>query len=208
MNHGETNQKRVIGDLLNVGLGNHLTGQVFDKVDYPIPSGAALFRILPIPELDFARHDILTVVDTLPPVFEYSRLLKTILDSPVPDVTKLLKERFPLSEISRHHLVGPPLLPKRDHLPQGGLIPEDHEHATPKGLVRSCFSIGSQGEKVIVRGDFLVFDFGEPLHSWHSLHRANEIVNRPHRLQHHDFLGNKIMGLCLEPRPSRLQRLL
>ena len=39
------NQKRVIGDFLDVRLGNHSSGHIFDKVDNPIPGRAALLRV-------------------------------------------------------------------------------------------------------------------------------------------------------------------
>ena len=45
LNHGEMNQKRVIGNFLDVRLGNHSSGHIFDKVDNPIPGGAALLRV-------------------------------------------------------------------------------------------------------------------------------------------------------------------
>ena len=202
------NQQGVVCDVLDVRLVRHLTVQFFNKSDYPIPGGPALSRIPSVPELNFARQDFLTVLDTFPPVFENSRLEKSVLDSPSPDIPKLLKEIFPLSKTIRQPVVGLPVVPKRKHLLQGSLIREDHENSASKGLVRPSFASLVQSEEVVVWGDFLLFDLGEPLHSGYALHRANEVVNRAYGLQHDDFFGYKVMGFGLESRPSRLQRLL
>ena len=95
LDHRKTNQKRVIGNFFYVHLGNYLPGHTFDKADNPVPGRTALFGAPPIPKLDFTWHRLLTMLDTLPPVFEYPRFLETISDSPVPHVTKLLEEGFP-----------------------------------------------------------------------------------------------------------------
>ena len=165
LSHGELDQERVIGDFLNVRLGNHLSGHIFDKIDNPAPGRAALLRVPPIPKLDFAWHYLLTVLNALLPVFEYPRFLKTILDPPIPHVTKLLKEGFPSPQAPWKTPAGQPLVPKRNHLLQGSLIGEDHENAAPKNLVRPCLIIVGQGEEIVVRRDFFGLDFGQPLHS-------------------------------------------
>ena len=208
LSHGELDQERVIGDFLNVRLGNHLSGHIFDKIDNPAPGRAALLRVPPMPKLDFAWHYLLTVLNALLPVFEYPRFLKTILDPPIPHVTKLLKEGFPSPQTPWKIPAGQPLVPKRNHLLQGSLIGEDHENAAPKNLVRPCLIIVGQGEEIVVRRDFFGLGFGQPLHSRHCFHSANELIYRPHRLQHHHFLGDKVTGLHLQPRPPLLQRLL
>ena len=208
LSHGELDQEHVIGDFLDVRLGDHLSGHIFDKIDNPAPGRAALLRVPPIPKLDFAWHYLLTVLNALLPVFEYPCFLKTILDPPIPHVTKLLKEGFPSPQAPGKSPVGQPPFPERNHLLQGSLVREDHEYAAPKGLVRSRLAITAQGEEIIVRRDFFDLDFGQPLHSRHCFHGANELVYRPHRLQHHHFLGDEITCLHLQPRPPLLQRLL
>ena len=105
-------------------------------------------------------------------------------------------------------VVGLPVVPKRKHLLQSRLIREDHEYAAPKGLVRPSLAAFVQSEEIVVRGNLLLSDFGEPLHSRYPLYGANEVLNRPHGFQHDDILGNEIMGFGLESRPPRLQRLL
>ena len=202
-------QERVIGDFLDVRLGNQSSSHTFDKVDNSIPPGdAPRLRVSPMPKLDLAWHYFLTVLNAIPPVIEYPRFLKAIPDPPRPHVTKLLKEGFPFSQTPRQLPVGQPSFPKRNHLLQGSLIREDHEYTAPKGLVRPCLAIVGQGEEIVIRGNFFGLDLGKPLHSRHCFHGANELVHRSHRLQHHDFLGDEITGLHLQPRPSLLQRLL
>ena len=208
LGHGETNQKRVIGDLLDVRLGNHSSVHPFDKADNPVPGRVTLFRILPIPELDFTWRQLLTVLDALTPVFEYPRFLKTILDTPVPHRTKLLKEGLPSPQIPWKPPVGQPRLPERNHLPQGILIGEDHEYTAPESLVRPCLAIAGQGEEVVIRRNFFSLDLGEPLHSRYCFHGANELVYRSHRLQYHHFLGDDVAGLHLQPQLPLFQRLL
>ena len=202
-------QERVICDFLDVRLGNQSSSHAFDKVNNPIPPGDALrLRLSPMPKLDFAWYYFLTVLNAILPVIEYPRFLKTIPDPPMPHVTKLLKEGFPFSQALRQPPVGQPSFPKRNHLLQGSLICEDHEHATTKSFALSFFAIFVQGEEVVVRRDFLGLDFGQPLHSRHCFHGANELVYRPRRLQHHHFFGDEVTGLHLQPRPPLLQRLL
>ncbi len=91
LSYRETDQQGVVGYLLNARLSNDLTTQYFNKLGNPIPSGSSLSRSLSRPEFDLARHDLLAVFDPFTPIVEYSRLLKTILDSPVPYVMQLLK---------------------------------------------------------------------------------------------------------------------
>ena len=204
----DSRQQRVIGDLLEVCLVDHSTIQFIDQSGDPIPRHAAICRIPSVPELDFARHDFLAVFDTFLPVVEYSCLEKSVLDSPWPDIPKLLKEIFPLPKTMSQSVVGLPVIPKRKHLPQSSLIREDHEYAASKSFARSLLAALVQSKKIVVRGDFFFFDFGEPLHSRYSLHGANELLDRPHGFQHDDILGNEIMGFGLEPRPSRLHSFL
>ena len=54
--HGETDQERVIGDFLDVRLGDHSPGHTFDKADNPVPGRTAPFGVPPMPKLDFAWH--------------------------------------------------------------------------------------------------------------------------------------------------------
>ena len=190
-------QERVIGDFLDVRLGDHSPGHTFDKADNPVPGRTALFGVLPMPKLDFAWHYFLTVLNAILPVIEYPRFLKAIPDTPMPHVTKLLKEGFPSPQAPWKPPVGQPPFPKRNHLLQSNLVREDHEYAAPKGLVRSCLTITGQGEEVVVRRDFFSLDLGQPLHSRHCFHGADELVYRSHRLQHHDLLGDEITGLHL-----------
>ena len=202
------NQKRVIGNFLDVRLGNQSSGHIVDKGDNPIPGRAALLRVSPVPKFDFAWHQFLTVFDALMPVFEYARFHKSIPDSPTPHVTKLLKEGFPSPQAPWKVPVGQPPFPKRNHLLQSILIREDHEYAASKVLVSSCLAIIGQGKEVVIRRDSFGLDFGKPLHSRHCFYGANELVHRSYGLQHHDFLGDEITGLHLQPRSSLIQRLL
>ena len=137
------------------------------------------------------------MLDALLPVFEYARFLKSILDPPIPNVTKLLKEGFPSPQVSWKPPIGQPPFPERDHLLQGGLIREDHEYTAPKSLARSFFAFIVQGEEVVIRRDAFGLDLGKPFHARHCFHGTNELVYRPRRLQHHDFLGDEITGLHL-----------
>ena len=102
----------MIGDFLYVRLGDHSPGHTFDKADNPLPGRTALFGVPPMPELDFAWHYFLTVLDAILPVIEYPRFLKAIPDPPMPHVTKLLKEDFPFPQAPWKPPVGLPLVPK------------------------------------------------------------------------------------------------
>ena len=95
---GEFSRERVIGDLIDFRPFHHTAVQTFDKVSDPVSCLAALFRVLPVPKLDFAWHRILLVLDTLLPVFQYARFVEAISDTPRSHVTKLFKERIPSAE--------------------------------------------------------------------------------------------------------------
>ena len=204
----DAGQQREIGNFLDVCVVYHSTIQLLDKSGNPIPGDATICRFSPVPEFDFARHDFLAVFDAFSPVVENSRLEKSVLDSPWPDIPKLPKEILPLPKTIRQSSVGLPVVPKREHLLQSSLIREDQEQAAPKGFVWPALAAVVQSKEIVVRWNFLLFDFGQPLHTCHSLHGADEGLDRPHGFQHHDFLGNEIMGIGLESRPPRLQRLL
>ena len=201
-------QQCEVGYFLDLCVANHSTIQFFDESGNPIPGHTTICRISPVPELDFARHDFLAVFDALSPVVENSRLEKSVLDSPWPDIPKLPKEILPLPKTMRQTSVGLPVVPEREHLLQSNLIREDQEQATPKSLVRASLTAFVQSKKIVVRWYSLLFDFCEPLHSWYPLHSADEVLDRPHGFQYDDILGNEIVGICLESRPSRLHRLL
>ena len=208
MSHGQTDQKCVIGDFLDVRLSDDLTTKRFDKLRNLIPSGLALSRSLSGPEFDLAGHDFLAVFDALSPVVEDSRLLKTILDSPVPHVMKLLKKLVPFRETVIQLLSRSPSLPKREHLFQGFLIDEDHEYTASKGFVGSWFAVICQSEKVIVRGDLLTFDFGKPLHPGNLFYSTNEVLDCTYGFQDDNFLRDKLPSFHLKPCSSLLECLL
>ena len=60
-----------------------------------VPEPAALFPVLLVPKLNFARHWILSALGPLPPVIQHARFTEAILDAPRSQVTKLFNERLP-----------------------------------------------------------------------------------------------------------------
>ena len=93
--HRQTHQKRVIGNLIDGGLGDDLPVVFRNERGDAIPGVAALRMRAPMPQFNLAGHDLLAARRALPPIVQHSCLVQPVLHSPKSYVTEPLENPLP-----------------------------------------------------------------------------------------------------------------
>ena len=93
--HRQMHQKRVIGNLIDCGLGDDPPVMFRNERGDAIPGVAALRMRAPMPQFNLAGHDLLTARRALPPVVQHSCLEQAVLHPPQPYVTQPLEDPLP-----------------------------------------------------------------------------------------------------------------